>query len=71
MVYKSRVYIFDCNYLSVYQKHNISYSNPENEDKLSMKHFRNVIRVTEIESISLFDMKYFSDFERVVETENT
>lgn len=63
--------IFDCNYLSVYQKHNISYSNPENEDKLSMKHFRNVIRVTEIESISLFDMKYFSDFERVVETENT
>lgn len=63
--------IFDCNYLSVYQKHNISHSHSENEDKLSLKYFRNVIRVTEIESISLFDMKYFADFERVVETENT
>lgn len=55
--------IFDCNYLPVYQKYNISHS--ENEDELNLKYFRNVIRVSEIESISLFDMKYFDDFERV------
>ncbi|EIJ72961.1 hypothetical protein E5Q53_10075 [Haemophilus parahaemolyticus] len=55
--------IFDCNYLSVYQKYNISHT--ESEDKLNLKYFRNVIRVSEIESISLFDMKYFDDFERI------
>ncbi|MDH2923800.1 hypothetical protein EV693_105107 [Nicoletella semolina] len=59
--------IFDCNYLPVYQKYNISHS--ESEETLNLKYFRNVIRVSEIESISLFDMKYFDDFERVVEAE--
>lgn len=66
---KDRLHIiFDCNYLPVYQKYNISHS--EDEDGLSLKYFRNVIRVSEIESISLFDMKYFDDFEHVTETEN-
>lgn len=56
--------IFDCNYLSVYRKYNISNSGGEGV-KVNLKYFRNVIRVSEIESISLFDMKYFDDFERI------
>lgn len=51
---------FDCNYTSVYEKHNISLNNDDGADKLRL--FRTVIRVAEIESISLFNLEYYEDF---------
>lgn len=51
---------FDCNYTMVYQKHNISLS--MKEDAENLRHFRIVIRVAEIESISLFNPESYQDF---------
>ncbi|MBF0786076.1 hypothetical protein E4T80_11435 [Muribacter muris] len=52
---------FDCNYRSVYEKHNISYHSDREE--VNLRYFRNVIRLAEVESISLFNFNYFGDFE--------
>lgn len=44
---------FDCNYLSVYEK----------SDSADIDDFRLVIKMDEVESISLFDSKYYKEFE--------
>ncbi|EER45896.1 hypothetical protein [Actinobacillus minor] len=51
---------FDCNYTMVYEKHSISLDTEEGIKQL--RQFRTVIRVAEIESISLFDPEYYGDF---------
>lgn len=52
---------FDCNYTTVYQKHNISLNTEEGAAE-QLRYFRIVLRVAEIESISLFDPTYYQDF---------
>lgn len=59
---------FDCNYSMVYEKHGISPETQEGQDQL--RHFRIVIRVAEIESISLFDPQYHDDFGYIDHSEN-
>lgn len=52
--------IFDCDYLEVYEKKGINF---DSSDLSDLKKFRCSIRVSEIESISLFDSSYYSEFQ--------
>lgn len=54
---------FDHNYLEVYKKNNNNHQ-PETDNTFAvdMKEFKCVIRLNEVESISLFDFKYYQDF---------
>lgn len=56
--------IFDCNYISVYEKNGIL--PPHGLDKEHLKNldsFRLAIKMEEVESISLFSAKYYQQFE--------
>ncbi|HDR1190876.1 TPA: hypothetical protein QB286_002139 [Pasteurella multocida] len=57
--------IFDCNYATVYEKHKIGITA---EGPHTLRHFRILIRVAEIESISLFNLEYYEDFENLEPT---
>ena len=58
---------FDCNYISVYRKNGLIPGEPtENLNKKHMENlnsFKLVIRMDEVESISLFDPSYYKQFE--------
>lgn len=60
---KLRIF-FDCNYITVYINNNmLSTNSPLNEGHMrNLDRFRLVIRVDEIESISLFDASYYKQF---------
>lgn len=51
---------FDCNYTEVYKKLNITLDSDESIARL--RDFRTIIRLSEIESISLFNLDYYNDF---------
>ena len=59
--------IFDSNYIKVYEKHygktfsNNSINSLSPEDMQKLEEFRIVIRLSEIESISFFDLAYYFD----------
>lgn len=56
--------VFDCNYINVYQKNNILDINNLSEKHMqNLDKFRLVIRMEEVESISLFDANYYEQFE--------
>jgi hypothetical protein len=56
---------FDCNYSSVYKKIGLCDGKVDKEYDDKLAEFRIMLRVAEIESISMFDLKYFNDFEHV------
>ena len=55
---------FDHNYLEVYKKNSNNNLEPQTDTTfpVDMKEFKCVIRLNEVESISLFDFKYYQDF---------
>ncbi|AHG63172.1 hypothetical protein [Advenella mimigardefordensis] len=54
---------FDSNYIDVYQKNKIEHFNTSGEpSNAKLADFRCVIRLNEVESISLFDLQYYQDF---------
>lgn len=56
---------FDCNYYSVYEKNKL-FERPEfsKDDMLKLEDFRLAIRISEVESVSLFDFRVIGEFER-------
>lgn len=55
---------FDCNYIKVYQKNQIlDVDNLSEQQMQNLDKFRLVIRMEEVESISLFDANYYEQFE--------
>ncbi|WP_410685962.1 hypothetical protein [Avibacterium paragallinarum] len=57
---------FDCNYVDVYNKYKITIDGQEDGDH-NLRHFRTVIRLSEVESISLFNPEYYDDFSKLEE----
>lgn len=56
---------FDCNYVSVYEKHGLVSEDELSEKKLlKLNDFRLAIKVSEIESVSFFEFGVIHEFER-------
>lgn len=54
--------IFDCDYLDIYLKNEIPMTSIP-----SLRYFRTIIRLSEIESISLFNLQYYDDFKKATQ----
>ena len=56
---------FDCNYVSVYEKHGLVSEDELSEEKLlKLNDFRLAIKASEIESVAFFEFSVLNEFER-------